>query len=87
MIDILFQEMVLYGIKFRFNPYEDLDGSNNTIEAMVRLVNAIWNLIMQHKEISTNASTLKDRNYNLQQNNFYLNVSLQMHFLKIQYMS
>lgn len=68
------QETVLFGIKFRFNPYEDLDGSKNTVETMVRLVNAIWNLIMQHKEITTNADKLKERNYSLQQNNFYLNV-------------
>ncbi|XP_077294149.1 uncharacterized protein LOC143916776 [Arctopsyche grandis] len=67
------EELTLYGVKYRFNPFDDLAGSENTVQAMVRLVNAVWNLLMQHKEITSNADKLKERNYALQQNNFFLN--------------
>lgn len=67
------EELSLFNIKYLFNPYLDLEDGILSKVALVRLVNACWCLLQHHKQVSDNGCKSKDRTYALEQNNYFLN--------------
>ncbi|KAJ8733970.1 hypothetical protein PYW07_014521 [Mythimna separata] len=69
----LSEEFGLLNINYIFNPH--LDVTNNTLhsEALVNLINSVWSLLHNYKNVSQKAENLEEQNHILDHNNKQLN--------------
>ncbi|XP_068628913.1 centrosomin-like [Battus philenor] len=67
------EELGLLNIKYTFNPHLDVERETLTTEALVRVINSVWILLQNHKNIREKAETLAERNHILESCNKQLN--------------